>query len=791
MSHIAPQMAQSERLKGQKAKWNMFRPAETFMNRLSYAKKVVVISTLFLVPMIVLIQSFHNEVTAGADVAQSERDGLVYFKPLYSLLGHVLDREGVVTRGESTDAVAASIETDMKQIDAVEAKYGKDLGTSADLAKLKTAVQGLGEVKKAESGSIDKHQAAADQIIAVMSTVLSNSQLILDPMADSYYTMDASTVQNETILEKTASARDVAYLLATAKSVTPDDRVQVAVVQTQLDTPVGTVSSDFAQAYKANKQIQSKLDPSAQALQAATTKLDNVLTKGFVKGSGKEFKPAQINAAATDLNAATQKHFEATTAVLEDLLVARENGYLTRRTYVLTGVGTAICLAMFFFIGFARATIRGVRSLSGAVRRIAKGNLRELSKFDSKDEIGLVNESLSDLLHALQGVTAAAMLVADGDLRTEIEIRSDEDELGKALSKMVQQLDSVMGTIRDDAQEVASTSEGLSSTASRSDLAVQELAGALSEVACMNQQSAAAVREISDSCETQFEATKDATDSMSELRKCVDGLNLIASRQGEAVEESAKVATECSEAVSIAIDGMKRIQQQVQTSTHEVQALGKHSTEVGRIVATIQQIAEQTNLLALNAAIESARAGEHGRGFAVVADEVRKLAEKSAYATKEISELIGNMQNGVAASLQAMEQSQAEVERSSSNSASVLPALDKMISKTREVVEETGKLSATSAEMNRAVNTLEGHLDTVSQTSQGTAAGAKELEATASEVAGHSVRMAQMADEQKSLIENVASSSEELTAMSQELLALIAEFKVRDQNERAQTRLAA
>lgn len=146
-------------------------------------------------------------------------------------------------------------------------------------------------------------------------------------------------------------------------------------------------------------------------------------------------------------------------------------------------------------------------------------------------------------------------------------------------------------------------------------------------------------------------------DQAEQVQQLLFSIEEISKVSNDSVEKAKVAASVSGKAVKTAREGEEevlKVSQGIDSISNKIEELSQRSREIVKFLKLINDVASQTNLLALNAAIEAARAGEHGRGFAVVADEVRKLAENTSGATKEINELLKNIQSSIDETVQAV-----------------------------------------------------------------------------------------------------------------------------------------
>lgn len=364
-----------------------------------------------------------------------------------------------------------------------------------------------------------------------------------------------------------------------------------------------------------------------------------------------------------------------------------QNGTTTKRicTIILYGLAlVSIIFTVFLVFSIVKGLTRPILEIEDAIKAMAKGDMSSQVTYKSKDELGDLAENLRFVLTTLSSYIGHICERMDSLATGDLTVEMDMDYLGEFESirhsgnKIISALNDTLGQLQQASEQVANGSEQVSSGA-------QALSQGATEQASSVEELAATLGELSNQVNDTAANSRDVNQLISDTAKEINNSKL----KMESMVRAMSNINECS-------------------------------SEIEKIIKTIEDIAFQTNILALNAAVEAARAGEAGKGFAVVADEVRSLASKSQEAAKNTTVLINNSLNAVSEGSQIATDTQSSLLK-------VVDSADKIAENMAKITESADLQAEGISQVTQGIDQISSVIQTNSATAEESAAASEEL----------------------------------------------------------------
>ena len=463
--------------------------------------------------------------------------------------------------------------------------------------------------------------------------------------------------------------------LATVDSNATNTNAYVSAPEAAMNT-VKTELDWFRNNYEGDLSLLNQFESKMNEVQDLRNKISSLALENTAASNATaqqlltgEYNP-KVNDAIEDLRSFAdsvdvlgQKDFDTSIRVRNMLLIVA----------ILLSVA-AIVIAVILALMLIRAIVPPIREIQKGMEEIEAGNLNVQLKYESRDELGQLSDSVRGMVDSLKAIIHdedylfAEMGNGNFDVQTRIAEKyvGDFTSILTSIVKLRDNLNSTLMQINQSADQVSAGSDQVSSGA-------QALSQGATEQASSVEELAATINEISGNVKANAENAREA------------------SRKAAQVKDQAG-------------ESSRRMQEMLSAMTD----ISSSSGEIGKIIKTIEDIAFQTNILALNAA--------------VVADEVRNLAGKSADASKNTSALIEG-------SLHA-------VDRGTRIANETADALNQVVDGVQSVTVTIDNISRASDDQAVSIGQVTQGIDQISSVVQTNSATAEESAAASEELSG-------------------------------------------------------
>lgn len=382
---------------------------------------------------------------------------------------------------------------------------------------------------------------------------------------------------------------------------------------------------------------------------------------------------------------------------------------------IITQISIGAAVALLLSVGFVlfisnRLVVRPVNSIMELFSEIGMGNFAARARISSRDELGIMAESLNAML--------------DNTLSL-IQSREERDAIQESVMKLLEEISGLTEgdlTVRAEVTEdmTGAIADSFNLMAEQIGHVVRDVKNAAGRVTLTSGAVHASTEKLAETSTQQARQIAEAIEAITAMAATMRNVAGSAVQSARVSEQSTVSAKEGAVAVNKTNESMAAIRENVQETARAIKRLGESSQEIGNIVQIIGDIADRTSILALNASIQAAMAGDAGRGFAVVAEEVQRLAERSTNSTKQIDTLVKTIQGEITEAGASMDASIQQVVEGSRRADDAHTKLEDIQEVSLQLAELIGSITRASEAQASESETITKTMEEIGEISLGT-----------------------------------------------------------------------
>lgn len=355
------------------------------------------------------------------------------------------------------------------------------------------------------------------------------------------------------------------------------------------------------------------------------------------------------------------------------------------------------------------------------------------------------------LVIPLRRVKDFAVSISEGDLTADVVVKQ-RNEMGVAADSLNTARQKINGLITS----ISGTAHKVEGMTVEFDESFRQMEKSIGEVDI-------AVEEIAKNITAQAASTSDATGEVNKIAEGIDRTTKEVAELRDNSDSMKKLSRQCSDKLQELVQANMRTKEDVVSMQTQAEATNEAADAIKQAAGLIDAIADQTNLLALNASIEAARAGESGKGFAVVATEIGALANQSTQAVGEISNIINDLVSKSVQSLQIMEKVNGTVEHQVSVLNDTQSIFKDLYTNLDQCMESIVNIEAMTEDIERQRQGITTVLDTLNSLAQDNAASSEETSAMTEELGQIVSRSKEMVEDLKGDVDHLVGGVEQFS----------------------------